>query len=145
MRPILLGMNNPLSSNPDDALVYWPEGCTGHRVLGLLQRADPAVSGDDYLEMFDRRNLVAGRAWSDAAAREAARQFDTRGSRSVVVLGAKTWAAFGAPATPWLSSCSDGQVEWWRVPHPSGLNRWYDVPGNARSAADLLLKIGRGG
>ena len=139
--PVRLGMNNPLASDPDDALVCWPEGCTGHRVYEMLRAMRPALDEDAYLAMFDRRNLLPGREWSDRAAREAGLELRAHLSGLVAVLGAKTWAALGLPRREWLGHARFGGAWWYRVPHPSGLNQWYNDATNRRAAAALLLQL----
>jgi hypothetical protein len=140
-------MNNPLSSNPDDALVPWPDGCTGHRIYSMLCEHDARWEADcahDYLNAYDRRNLVAGRAWSAAAAREAAAEFHRVATgRVTIVLGAQVWRALRLPAdVPVLGAHRECLgTEWHRVPHPSGLNRWYNVPGNRQAAAKLIHEL----
>lgn len=148
MRPILLGMNNPLSDDARHALFPAPEGCTGHRVWKMLREFDESVSMKRYLEMFDRRNLVSGRAWSLAAARDAATllhgELENYGGADrapdVIVLGGQTWRALGLERrTNILHSHGLLSATFWRIPHPSGRNLWYNEERNRRAAARLML------
>lgn len=131
-------MNNPISSDPEHALYPYPEGCTGHRIWKLLSQRTGATQ-EQYLEAFDRRNLVGGRAWSLSAAREALpglREY-ARG-RVVVVLGSEVRELLKLPRLLVHPLEVDGTV-WRQLPHPSGRNHWYRVPGN-REVAELLLE-----
>lgn len=145
MRPVLLGMCNPLSGDPEHALYPHPEGCTGHRVYAMLREVSPDVTRQSYLRGFDRRNLVAVRAWSMTAGRTfaAALKASLEPACEVAVLGAATWSALRLPRTEWLGRYDDYEycVTWYRVPHPSGLNRWYNDAGNRLAAARLLLRV----
>lgn len=147
-RPILLGMNNPLSSEPEHALYPLPPGCTGARIYEMLSEIETTLQRHEYLRMFDRRNLVSGRAWSMGVAREEAEKLHQEVGqypRTVIVLGAQTWKALGFPQTDWLREHADlFNCSWWRVPHPSGLNPWYNDMRQRRRAARLMLRLARG-
>jgi hypothetical protein len=148
-RPILLGMNNPLSTDTEHALYPLPEGCTGHRIFCMINEILPAsgeISMRQYLEMFDRRNLLSVREWRARDARAAAIGFLAGlRRRAVIVLGQPTWSALGlSPTTGLLRSDAYFESEFWRVPHPSGLNRWFNETRNRRAAARLMLRLARG-
>jgi hypothetical protein len=57
-RPVLVGMNNPVSSDPAHALFPHPPGCTGYRLWEMLKTRIPHVTRREYLDAFDRRNVV---------------------------------------------------------------------------------------
>lgn len=138
MKPVLLGMNNPLSSRPEHALYPHPVGCTGHRIWKMLEVRTRA-SQEDYLEAFDRRNLLGVQTWRMADAREAASHFIREmNGRVVLVLGAEPRDALRLP--PLLVKPQDLHgVTWRQLPHPSGRNLWYNVPEN-KHLAELLLE-----
>lgn len=138
-RPVLIGMNNPLSSDPRHALFPAPEGCTGHRIFMMLQSQNPGLSRADYLRVFDRRNLLQARAWDARAARGAAPAlWAGLAGRRAVVLGSATRAALGLPRVPEVRWGEDGGVWWCLLPHPSGRCLWYNDPAQ-RAVAALLL------
>lgn len=144
-RPIILGMNNPISSDPEHALFPAPEGCTGHRLWTMLH-ARTQCSRAAYLSAFDRRNLVPGKFWSPRIAREQATALieELRGSeRVVLVLGAEPRDALGLHPLLVHPSYQHGVV-WRQLPHPSGRNRWYNTPGNRETAELLLEEMYRG-
>jgi hypothetical protein len=143
---ILLGMNNPVSTKPGHELYPWPEGCTGYRLHAMLSELDPAITRSAYLRMFDRRNLLRGPWTAEGGRRVAARlrgELESRRDLNVVVLGADVWRALGLDRrTELLSHCQEltGPV-WWRVPHPSGRNLWYNAECNRVRVARLLLQL----
>ena len=141
-RTILLGMNNPLSQDPEYALYPAPVGCTGWRIWQLLRRRVPDVTQFQYVRAFDRRNLVTGE-WTPRAARAAAIDFTlaARG-RNVVVLGAAAAGALGLPMLL-IHPQEIGGVTWRQLPHPSGRNRWYNEEANCDLAAMLLESLYR--
>lgn len=141
MKPILIEMNNPVSSAPGHELYPYPPGCTGHRLLSLLQERLPHVTRREYLDTFERRNLVARKTWDRASGREEAERVyaELWGSgRTVVVLGEAVRHAFGHPRLL-LHPQVIGGVTWRQLPHPSGLNHWYNEADN-RKVAGLLLE-----
>lgn len=148
-RPILVGMNNPYGDNPDHALYPLPEGATGWRVWNLLKLVDPDISMTDYARRFDRRNLCVG-PWHTMRARDSAHSIvSTSRDRVVVVLGAQTRDAFLARGGHRRDVGPVGHIEmmgcWvhW-IPHPSGLNRWYNDPDNCQRAAQVLARAYQG-
>lgn len=138
MKPILLGMNNPLSSRPEHALYPDPVGCTGHRIWRMLH-ARTQASQEEYLEAFDRRNLLGTRTWCTDQARDAASHFIREAcGRVVLVLGAEPRDALRLPRLLVKPLVMHG-VTWRQLPHPSGRNLWYNNPEN-RHVAELLLE-----
>jgi len=123
-RIAIVGMNNPLSSRPEHAL--WPEpvGCTGWR-LWQMTAARTGATQADYLRAFHRYNLVAGRNWNQHDARinwrDVMESFLTEEFDRIVLLGSAVRRCTGLLLPPVHVSrplvC---------IPHPSGLNRWYN-------------------
>lgn len=146
MKPLLLGMNNPLSDDPEYDLYPYPENSAGWRLWKMLPGE---VSRREYLAMFDRRNLLRQKVWDQQAAREAAQELlPELSGRFVVVLGTQVRAALGLPAVRPLEQMArteQGTVlfSWIAVPHPSGRNRWYNEPGNKEQVGAMLLELAR--
>lgn len=141
MRPVIVGMNNPLSSDPRHALWPHPPGCTGHRLWQMLNDRCGAFQ-NDYTEAFDRRNVLSARQWSAQAARRGAQELAPRlAGRDVVLLGSDTIKAFALPPVPPLAWQTGGGAwaRWIRVPHPSGRNLWFNDEVH-RLATGLLLE-----
>lgn len=142
-KPILCGMNNPLSREPGYELYPLPAGCTGHRLYSMLNERLPSVTRRDYLDTFDRRNLVCGQVFSRALARqEAERMFaELWGSRrTVVLLGQDVVRAFGHPRLL-VEPQEIGGCTWRQVPHPSGRNLWFNKPEHRKMVGTLLEEL----
>jgi len=140
-KPILIGMNNPISSEDGHQLYPYPEGCTGHRLWKMLQGRLPHVSRRAYLETFERRNLVTGRSWSSALGRDEAARISAElfgVDRVVVLLGEDVRRCFGHPRLL-IEPQIIGGTTWRQLPHPSGRNMWYNSSRH-RELAGLLLE-----
>lgn len=130
---LLVGEVNPLSNDPYDALVPWPDGCSGHRLMKHL-----GLTRDEYLACH-RTNLCVG-VFDPPIAKWKAQKLlmdPSAGWRSVLVLGRAAQVAFGFPWHPAHPFFGHKQVlggggpeYYFRLycfPHPSGLNRmWLD-------------------
>lgn len=166
MRPVLLAMNNPLSSDPEHALYPWPEGCTGHRLWMMLttyaiEWHSVALSQHDYLRAFERRNLLSRREWSARDARAAATELTPLlYLRRVVVLGASTAKALELRRREWgawttATDCDPGlfgnvkvvqlpkSFDYCVLPHPSGRCREYNDPAMRELAGRTLWELYR--
>lgn len=156
MKPILIGMNNPLSTRPGHELYPAPEGCTGHRLWRLLNARTDA-SRVQYLDTFERRNLVTAKEWDRLAARARAYEMwqELKGTgRTIVLLGNSVRESFdyiargdfsvlGADSTGLPPLLVHPQVAggctWRQIPHPSGRNTWYATQEN-RKVVELLME-----
>ena len=135
-RPILLGMNNPVSSNPDHALYPHPPNCAGWRLWKMS-----GLSEDEYFEKFERRNLLNGRAWSPQLAAVEAEKYRAGmdKDRRIVLLGEDVCRLMwhSSPAFVWRRGLVGG---WWaKFPHPSGRNLMWNDP-MYRKCAELFLQ-----
>jgi hypothetical protein len=145
MRPVLLGMNNPVSSRPEHALFPYPPNCTGWRVLEMLRSRVPTVTRSQYCAAFDRRNLLDAKVWKTDDAREAAQHFLDLDvpkliGRTVLVFGAQPRRLLGLPELLLHPQTMHG-VTWRQLPHPSGRNRWYNDARHKAAAAMLLEEL----
>lgn len=144
MKPLLLGMCNPLSDDPEFDLYPYPEGSAGWRLWKMMPEG---MRRGQYLDMFERRNLLRERAWDQKRAREAAQVLlPELDGRVVVVLGTQVRAALGLPLTEPLRrvkcAYADSFVfEWIAFPHPSGRSRWFNQPENMARARDVLQSL----
>ena len=149
-RPLLIGMNNPLSSHPEGALYPRPPGCTGHRIFLMLRSQIPEITEKQYLARFDRRNVLTG-VWNLQRARAAAADiWPHMMGRRFALLGKDVTRAFGlhrgerdAPPLMW-QELGYRDTHWALLPHPSGRNMWYNTPGNRDRAAQFLAELYRG-
>jgi hypothetical protein len=145
-RPVLVGMNNPLHDNPRYALYPAPEGVTGHRMWTMLTELC-GCRRQQYLDAFDRRNVLNSRVWDRRLARqEGPRLWRELAGRTVVLLGREVVAAVGLQQPmplvwhgpdEWRTGAQPAR--WCYMPHPSGLNLWYNN-GVCRVAAALRLE-----
>ncbi len=154
MKPLLVGLQNPLSDDPRYALYPEPTGSTGWRIAEMLR---PAFSHRDYLALFDRTNLldrtaqIGGPGYTARLRRGADRLNDlivSHGHELVVLFGGDVWrAVLGLPKVrpPWLSwqwGTIVPPVRFLTLPHPSGRNRWYSDAENSAAAARALRQLG---
>lgn len=145
-RPVLIGMNNPVSSAPEHALFPHPVGCTGHRLYEMLRERVPTVTRREYLDRFDRRNVVCGKFYDKKLAREGAAKLEQEfwgSGRTVVLLGNDTVSAFGHPRLL-IHPQIIGGVTYRQIPHPSGRNLWFNDEDNRRMVAMLLEDLFNG-
>lgn len=123
-------------------------GRAGARLARLM-----GIPEGEYAARFRRMNLLPewpgksgkGDAFDLPAARSVVAQLapSWQGSR-LVLLGGAVCAALGhrgglfewAPDTRGFLAC--------RVPHPSGISRWWNDPSNARRASDFFRALARG-
>ncbi len=145
-KPLLVGMNNPQGNR---ALVPYPVGCTGYRIYEMLHRTTGCFR-IDYMTTFDRINVLNDQRWSAAAARANREAILTQmEGRTAVLMGRAVPAALGLPPTLWDgphrlgAAVYDVDRRWtlYYLPHPSGLNRWYNDIANRDAAASLLTEL----
>lgn len=118
------------------------QGKSGARLAALA-----GIPHDQLARRFRVRNLLAqypGRASGKgdnfplAQARAAAKQVTLRGS--VVLVGANVARAFGIRSKPFTWS-RVGSARVAVIPHPSGLNLFWNRPVNVRRAARFLRSL----
>lgn len=138
-RVTLIGMNNPLST--DDRHALWPDpvNCTGWRVWKMLE-ARTGATQQQYIDTFRRVSLLSTRKWHQSLAGPAWKSMEDwvlERSDVIVLLGtAVRRAVLGGAETKVLGRVS---TSIYVVPHPSGLNRWYNDPVNL-AATEILLE-----
>lgn len=113
------------------------------------------LSYHDYLQAFDRRNLLnyypgpakvgEGDSFLVAEAKTAAvRMRPQLAGRVVILLGASVAEAFGygkVPLTEWTRCYAWGaEFLMAKVPHPSGVNRWWNDYENVRRV-EMFLRV----
>lgn len=127
-RPVIIGMNNPHSSDPRFALAPHPARVAGWNLWRMLQDV-AGTSRAEYMRTFDRRNLLSERAWDPVAARRQSENlWESLEDHTVLVLGQSVRRVLWLQDAPPLLWRTDRGVRWCLVPHPSGLNRWYNDP-----------------
>jgi len=146
-RPLIIGEAPNRGGDPRHPI----EGRIGRRLAALS-----GLSFEAFKDRCARVNLLpawAGRAGKGSAfsvvvARYRAQSLRRRfvAGRTVILLGHRVARAFGISAAYF----SEVHVEAARVvvvPHPSGVNRWYNEVRNARKMAAFMRRVvrGRGG
>jgi hypothetical protein len=135
-------MNNPVSDAPEHALYPHPPSCTGARLLKFS-----GLERHVYLSAFERRNVIGGRAWDAREARALAPILRAElAGRTVVLLGAPVNSVMRggtehelAPPFRWTP---DGHGGWMaRVPHPSGMNHFFNNPFHRQLLAIFMHEL----
>lgn len=148
MKPLLVGeapSKNEVTETP-------LEGRVGRRLANLA-----GLSYAEYLAFFDRVNLLhvrqdtkeKGFEFDRVAAAHAAHELFLNGKivpgRTVLMLGWRVTRAFGVGGLmdqPYFTEhASHGGCRFYAVPHPSGVNRWWNDAANHRKAADFLQAL----
>lgn len=145
MKPMLVGANNPLHSAPEYALYPYPPGCTGDRIFQMLESRIPDIRRKQYLDGFERRNLVNSKVWDAKEAERGAAKLEQElwgSGRVVVLLGNDVRAAFRHPRSL-LHPYIVGGVTYRQIPHPSGRNLFYNDATNRELVARLLEDLYR--
>lgn len=139
-------------------------GRVGRRLAFLMGVGFP----DEYVELFARTNLLdehpgargdKGDLFSVDDARDPADEilellYDI-GDSELVLLGKNVASAFGMTRVEWLKrydiTIGDGDeppfvtIRVSVVPHPSGVNRWWNDPKNRRAAGTYLRRVAKRG
>lgn len=136
MRPYILGLSNPQSSDPRAALYPHDKGSAGYRLWSMVNDIDPITSAE-WLEKTQQVNLLSDtvlpRGYEAAAGRRGDFLRQYIASRVVVLLGSEVACAMRHKAPPFVWAGS-----WILIPHPSGKNLFYNNQVN-RLAAGILL------
>lgn len=151
MRPLVIGEQPGRNTRTDCPVFPYPATSSAGRLLKML-----GVSGGEFLRSVDRVNAVPtldlAHGWDPVAAEDYLAMMYNGGlfrERRVLVLGARVRATLGFDAGILKSTYAPEFRRyraprhmrpklWYFIPHPSGLNRWYNDPDNVRSAQLLL-------
>lgn len=145
MRTLIIGEAPARTGDPRRPLL----GRSGGRLAALcgleLQDYRRAFARANVLERWPGR-LAKGDAFDLPAARQRAALLRRRfvGGRLVVLLGRRTARAFGLDSAYFLPqrvACANVVV----LPHPSGVNRWWNEPKNLARAARFLRRAAKHG
>ncbi len=146
MTILLLGESNPYSRDPDDALLPWPENAAGDRLRRILN-----MKSDEYLATFTRANLCGARWSMPAAVAEARVLLDVHTPQLVIALGIKVCGAVCRATNHALIGafgCEkvgvEGLARVLALPHPSGRNRIWQIPGTMQRARDAFAEARNG-
>lgn len=137
MKVVLVGECAPRGGEPLDPRA--PNG-SGSRLYELVS---DKVSVEEFARAFGRVNVCAGPTFDadEARAFASAAPADWRGA-TAVLLGGKVARAFGQKFQPiCLPRIVSGGFTVRTLPHPSGLDRWYNDAANRALAAELLYEL----
>ena len=149
MKVLLVGLDNPQSSDPRHALFPRPAGCTGDRLLGIIQSVDAEFSMSEY-HAVPKTNLFPVGAcpkkfkavYLVEAGQHLRAQLRGRGAK-IVLLGNDVRAAVfqtaTAPEKPGEFVKFFGAEYAW-IPHPSGRNHYYNDPKHVKKIGKFLLE-----
>lgn len=145
VKPVLVGTDNPHSVDPEDALSPHPYAATGWRIWKMLNERTGATE-KQYMRRFQRCNVTDLNLMTSSTGRVVtpdglARVFRRAGQ--VVLLGDQVRRYFGLPRVLLHPIARDG-VTYRQVPHPSGLNRFYNCPAQRALVAALLEELYHG-
>jgi len=137
---VIIGMNNPHSTSKRMSLAPYPSRVAGHRLWSMLNsvRKTPRA---EYMRLTNRINLLNEYEWCPIRAKKASiGLWDSLQDSRVLVLGQPTRNVLALPERPPLLWTVSRGVRWCSVPHPSGLNRWYNDPVNCAAVGYRLAK-----
>lgn len=138
-----------------------PKGDPTTPLMGRIGRRLAFMMGvgfpDEYVELFARTNLLdeypgardgKGDLFSIDDASDPAEKIidllEASGGGELVLLGKNVASAFGLKHAEWLKQYDiGGSIRASLVPHPSGLNHWYNDPKNQRAAKSHLRAVAR--
>lgn len=129
---LLVGMDNPISDDPENALYNWPRGCAGYQLCSHVLD----LPGHVYLGIW-RTNLCTG-GWNAKAARARAKLLTTSPDmpwRVVVALGSDVGRAMPAELE------IRGVVRLVRIPHPSRRNTRWNDPAYVTAAREAVREF----
>lgn len=146
-RPVFVGQAPGPRGRPDKPLFPYPVGCAGHRLWKMT-----GLRRSDYMGLFDRINVLdyyPGPTFPATEARRVARSLDdVLVGRLVIFLGVAVARSFGFVPPSYMAWREHGRPgaeshEYVAavLPHPSGLNRWYNDLVNAREARRFLTNL----
>lgn len=142
MKIAIVGQAPSRTSDPAAPL----SGPVGQRVRRLLKLSDEEWARAFKANAVERfpGKLGRGDAFPLARARrEVARLSDDLAGRLVFVLGKRTAKALGVEPT-FLQLSRGPRFDSIVVPHPSGVNRWWNDPANRRRAQRAIGRVLRG-
>lgn len=152
-RPVLIGMNSPQSVDPVDALRPWDSRSAGGRLLAMLQesatRREVSVpTAEDYMRVFDRRNLIDSLTWDARAARARGGSVieSLPDESEVVFCGTEVCKCLRLKREPWgvvttYTWLPELRIRYCTIPHPSGLNHIYNDPAMREYVGSLLFLL----
>ena len=141
VKPLIIGEQPSKNGNPDTPV----SGRIGERLAEFM-----GITYMEYDMLFERVNLLpireeytgSGKEWdadrAKARAIELSAAFES--GQVVLLLGKRASTAFGLSDEYFLRHKVNG-ADVYVIPHPSGLNRWYNDESNKLMAQEFLRAI----
>jgi len=150
VRPVLVGLNNPHSDDPEKALATDRHGSSGYKLWLMLKEAanrnGQDLSEADYLARFNRINLTDAIQFNVHVAKARVPQLiaSFRYCR-VVLCGTRVPMILGLKHTGFHLGPQHGkEFAYYVIPHPSGLCREYNDPNMREAVGNLLFTLYKG-
>ena len=143
MKPLIVGEAPSKNQDPERPI----EGRIGMRLAACC-----GLPYDQFLDHFERVNLLhvrqdtaaKGFEFDAVAGALAAKRIwclDTSPDRIILLLGKRVATAFGAHDR-WFELQRLGSLgEFYVLPHPSGVNRWWNDPANEERAVRFMHEV----
>lgn len=142
-----MGLDNPQSSDPRHALFPYPEGCSGNRLMRMMQEAAPSFDRSAYVSIA-KTNL-----WPIGPAPRAERRLKNMMAAgamveqlreqkvTVVLMGKEVAEAFYEllPGEMKVFRIS-GKPKFYWIPHPSGRNHYYNDKARRAKVGRFLVR-----
>lgn len=144
LKPFLIGQAPSLLTSKKGSRPF--DGWSGERIALMIGRRRREML-ERWVEARNLINVFPGRCGEkgdhfdvDAARLAADAMMPQLRGRTAIIAGRKVADAFGIDA-PFLSRVEKAGVVFWPIPHPSGVNLWYNDPLNAERVERLLRKL----
>lgn len=139
-RPLIVGEHKPYGSDPQYAIYPLPENSAGGRLCSVIL----GMQRTEYLRAFNRVNLCSDK-WSMPAARQRALQLMQDRGGTHILLGRKVASAYGLATLEALTcreTTAPRSMKFLLIPHPSGLNRFWNAPDSVTRVRMFLTAHG---
>lgn len=141
MKPLIIGEAPSKHGDPDKPI----EGKIGNRLAHA-----GGITFEDYMACFERVNLLhvrqeysgKGSAFNKAEALEHANKLQKQfvAGRTILLLGKRVAEAFGLNGDYFdVHFVNDAHV--YVIPHPSGVNRWWNDPENRSRMEEFMHEV----
>lgn len=141
---VIVGMN---STSTDNALVPDKPNSSAQRMINIVNEFFPGSMDHKRWLKFDRKNVLTYPVWDLKRAKKSAVELRPYlEDKNVLILGRETMRALGL-------FYRSSNIGWWQrgpkgmhfcnMPHPSGLNRYYNDPDMRKKLADILYHRSR--
>lgn len=147
-KPVLLGLNNPHSTDPERALGVEPKGTSGYRLWSMLatealiEEPPTVILAPQYEAGFDRYNISDELVFRPVSTDRYQFIRDKIRGRTVVMCGTNVPRYLDLQYTGFhLKPMIASEFIYYVIPHPSGLCREYNNPQMRAEVGQLLLML----